>query len=154
MDLRRGAVRSGRSPDGRRSTTHGSAAQALSISSAHSSCAATFAVARSHEQVSPVDARESEDLILALIALVQPQDRDPDALQQVSCRPAGVRVRRTGDLLEEAPSEAFGVRGARDELDESCGSAREGDHGGDRLLGEPIRTPQTAAASGLSRRFS
>lgn len=40
------------------------------------------AVACGHEQVSPVDAREIEDLILALIALVhQPQDRDPDALQ-------------------------------------------------------------------------
>ena len=112
-------------------------------------------MARGHEQVSPVDEREIEDLVLALIALVQqPQDRVPDALPQVSCRPAGVRVRCTGDLLEEAPSEAFGVRGARDEQDESCGSLREGDHGGDRLLEEPIRTPQTAAAGGLSRRFS
>ena len=109
---------------------------------------------RGHERVPPVDAREVEDLVLAQIALVeQRQGREPDALQQVSCRSAGSSVRCTGDLLEEAPSEALGVRGARDALDEGRGSSREGDHGGGRLLEGFVRTWLTAAASGRSRRF-
>jgi hypothetical protein len=45
----------------------------------------------------------------------------------------------------------LGVRGARDALDEGCGSSREGDHGGGQLLEEPIRTRLTAAVAGRSR---